>query len=135
MSPLVYICMHFKVVWCLHYNWQPGTCKHRTTHRRRKQFHLGGGGGGQRNIHVHCDRGDLRCMYEVARVKLGIGMRIRCLTRSTWKSKWRSSKRWRDGLECWFIHLSLLLLFALYIYRCRTPWQISPGLKGLPAKN
>ena len=61
--------MHFKVVWCLHYNWQPGTCKHRTTHRRRKQFHLG---GGQRNIHVHCDRGDLRCMYEVVRVKLGI---------------------------------------------------------------
>ena len=31
--------------------------------------------------------------------------------------------------------VSLLLLFTLCIYRCRTPWQISPGLKGLPAKN
>ena len=27
-----------------------------------------------------------------------------------------------------------LLLFALYIYRCRTSWHINPGLKGLPAK-
>ena len=130
MSPLVYACISRWSGVCI----TTGSREHASTGQ-----HIGVGSnsiwGGQRNIHVHCDRGDLRCMYEVVRVKLGIGMRIRCLTRSTWKSKWRSSKRWRDGLECWFIHLSLLLLFALYIYRCRTPWQISPGLKGLPAKN
>ena len=33
-------------------------------HRHRKQFHLGGGGGGGGERNIHCDRGDLCCMYE-----------------------------------------------------------------------
>ena len=51
---------------------------HAPAHRHRKQFHFvcvcvcgGGGGGGEERgkRNIHCDRGDLRCMYDYLEVK------------------------------------------------------------------